>query len=184
MVERRRAVKNTDRRRVGVRPPRRSGKDTSLRLALPARHRRCARSPAIPGWRRRVQNSPGWRCAMTNAPHCSITGSIIGEDASPSGTKPGTKLFLFSPKTAEYLEFFDNPRAPKVGFELSVSRERGYRPELSSVIYVPENVRFCRTNIPSRPRWRLLSSCTRTPNGRLATGGGRDSLSAALTSRE
>ena len=70
------------------------------------------------------------------------------------------------------------------GFELSVPRERGYRPELSSVIYVPENVRFCRTNIRSRPRWRLLSSCTRTPNGRLATGGGRDSLSAALTSHE
>jgi hypothetical protein len=43
---------------------------------------------------------------------------------------------------------------------------------------------FCRTNIRSRPRWRLLSSCTRTPNGRLATGDGRDSLSAALTSRE
>src|SRR6516164_9307603 len=43
---------------------------------------------------------------------------------------------------------------------------------------------FCQTNIRSRPRWRLLSSCTRTPNGRLATGGGRDSLSAALTSRE
>jgi hypothetical protein len=54
----------------------------------------------------------------------------------------------------------------------------------SSVIYVPENVRFCRTNIRSRPRWRLLSSRTRTPNGRLATGGGRVSLSAALTSRE
>ena len=43
---------------------------------------------------------------------------------------------------------------------------------------------FCRTNIQSRPRWRLLSSCTRTPNGRLATGGGRDTLSAALTLRE
>src|SRR5271169_4447705 len=27
------------------------------------------------------------------------------------------------------------------GFELSVPRERGYRPELSSVIYVPETVR-------------------------------------------
>jgi len=33
---------------------------------------------------------------------------------------------------------------------------------------------FCRTNIRSPPRWRLLSSCTRTPNGRLATGGERD----------
>ena len=80
-------------------------------------------------------------------------------------------------------KFVDSPLEGD-GFELSVPRERGYRPELSSVFYVPENVRFCRTNIRSRTRWRLLSSCTRTPNGRLATGGGRDSLSAALTSRE
>ena len=64
------------------------------------------------------------------------------------------------------------------------SAREGYRPELSSVIYVPETVRVLPTNIRSRPRWWLLSSCTRTPNGRLATGGGRDSLSAALTSRE
>ena len=28
------------------------------------------------------------------------------------------------------------------GFELSVPRERGYRPELSSVIYVPEKCSF------------------------------------------
>ena len=77
-----------------------------------------------------------------------------------------------------------NPPLEGDGFELSVPRERAI--DLSfrlSSMFLKLFV-FCRTNIRSRPRWRLLSSCTRTPNGRLATGGGRDSLSTALTSRE
>jgi hypothetical protein len=76
-----------------------------------------------------------------------------------------------------------NKVAPSMGVPSAIARG-AIDLSFSSVIYVPENVRFCRTNIRSRPRWRLLSSRTRTPNGRLATRGGRDSLSAALTSRE
>jgi hypothetical protein len=104
------------------------------------------------------------RAKQHDRPICSTSLKYIG-------AREGPKVCRLSPLEGD-------------GFELSVPRERGYRPELSSVIYVPENVSFCRTNIRSRPRWRLLSSCTRTPNGRLATGGGLDSLSAALTSRE
>jgi hypothetical protein len=47
----------------------------------------------------------------------------------PSGMKSGrNRWFVDSPLEGD-------------GFELSVPRERGYRPELSSVIYVPETVR-------------------------------------------